>query len=181
MKIRTVLATTVGVGIGYVLGARAGRDKFEELKSQAQRIVSDPDVRAKVSDLPNQVRENLPKAKEAVSDALKGAADKAGSASGSDTSGMGAAAGGPMTTFEATAPVGAPDGMGTSGMHDSLGTPDPFDTPSTFTAEPLDTPGTFETMDPEPPTGTPSTFGMTTTEPLDDPDAPTMPGSTDRT
>ena len=51
MKVRTVLATAFGVGVGYVLGARAGRDRFDELKAQAQRIVSDPDVRQKVADL----------------------------------------------------------------------------------------------------------------------------------
>ena len=76
MKIRTVLATAVGVGIGYVLGTRAGRARFDEIKTQAQRIVTDPDVRQKVADLPNQVRENLPKAQAAVSDAIKTATDK---------------------------------------------------------------------------------------------------------
>jgi hypothetical protein len=76
MKFRTVLATAVGVGIGYVLGARAGRGKFEELKAQAQRIATDPGVRQKVADLPHQVRENLPKAQSVVSDAIRTASDK---------------------------------------------------------------------------------------------------------
>lgn len=76
MKVRTVLATAFGVAVGYVLGTRAGRGKFEELKAQAQRIVTDPDVRQKVADLPHQVRENLPKAQSAVSDAVKVASEK---------------------------------------------------------------------------------------------------------
>jgi len=80
MKFRTVLATAVGVGIGYVLGTRAGRARFDELKAQAQRIVTDPDVRQKVADLPHQVRENLPKAQAAVSDAIKTATEKVQSA-----------------------------------------------------------------------------------------------------
>lgn len=80
MKIRTVLAAAAGVGVGYVLGARAGRDKFDELKAQASRIVNDPDVRQKVADLPNQVRENLPKAQAVVSDTVKSASDKVQSA-----------------------------------------------------------------------------------------------------
>jgi hypothetical protein len=70
MRFRTVLATAAGVGVGYVLGTRAGRARFEEIKAQAQRIVTDPDVRQKVADLPNQVRENLPKAQAAVSEAI---------------------------------------------------------------------------------------------------------------
>lgn len=86
MKIRTVLATAFGVGVGYVLGARAGRDKFDEMKSQAQRLVNDPDVRQKVADLPNQVRENLPKAQAKVSETIKGATDKVQSATDSDSS-----------------------------------------------------------------------------------------------
>jgi hypothetical protein len=86
MKTRTVLATAVGIGVGYVLGTRAGRARFDELKAQAQRIVTDPDVRQKVADLPNTVRENLPKAQAAVSDAIKTATDKVHSAtSDSDT------------------------------------------------------------------------------------------------
>jgi hypothetical protein len=80
MRIRTVLATAAGIGVGYVLGARAGRAKFDELKAQAQRIVTDPDVRQKVADLPNQVRENLPKAQSVVTDAIKTATEKVQSA-----------------------------------------------------------------------------------------------------
>lgn len=76
MKIRTVLATAVGVGIGYVLGTRAGRARFEEIKTRAQQIVTDPEVRQKVFDIPDQVRENLPKAQSILSDAIKVAADK---------------------------------------------------------------------------------------------------------
>jgi len=81
MRFRTVLATAAGVGVGYVLGTRAGRARFEEIKAQASRIVTDPDVRQKVADLPNQVRENLPKAQAVVNDAIKVASDKIHSAS----------------------------------------------------------------------------------------------------
>lgn len=76
MKIRTSLAALAGAGVGYVLGARAGQERFEQIKAQAQRIVSDPEVRQKVADLPTQVKENLPKASGAVSDAVKSASDK---------------------------------------------------------------------------------------------------------
>ena len=107
MKVRTVLATAFGVAVGYVLGTRAGRGKFEELKAQAQRIVTDPDVRQKVADLPNQVRENLPKAQSAVSDAVKAASEKVQSATGRD-SGPTSAAPAPGTATGA-APTTAAD------------------------------------------------------------------------
>jgi hypothetical protein len=76
MRIRTTLTGLVGAGIGYVLGAKAGRERFEQIKSQFQRLVNDPEVRQKVADLPTTVKENLPKAQSAVSDAAKSASDK---------------------------------------------------------------------------------------------------------
>lgn len=77
MKFRTMLASALGVGVGYVLGAAAGRERFEQIKSQATRIVNDPEVRQKVADLPTQVKENLPKAQSVVADKVSGAKDKA--------------------------------------------------------------------------------------------------------
>jgi hypothetical protein len=76
MKIRTVLAAAAGIGIGYVLGTKAGRARFEEIKSQAERVLKDPEVRQKVHDIPEQVRENLPKAQAVVTDAIKVASEK---------------------------------------------------------------------------------------------------------
>ena len=144
MKVRTVLATAFGVGVGYVLGARAGRDRFDELKAQAQRIVSDPDVRQKVADLPNQVRENLPKAQSAVSDAVKGATGKAQSATGRDSS----------TTTGPSAPVG-PTGTGTTtvGTAAADDVTNTFEPPATFassttTGESLDVVEPLDVVDP---------------------------------
>ena len=153
MKVRTVLATAFGVGVGYVLGARAGRDRFDELKAQAQRIVSDPDVRQKVADLPNQVRENLPKAQSAVSDAVKGATGKAQSATGRDSS----------TTTGPSAPVG-PTGTGTTtvGTAAADDVTNTFEPPATFASsttasdsldpldpiDPVDAVGTTDAVDP---------------------------------
>lgn len=35
-----------GLAVGYVLGTRAGRERYEELKAQAARVAEDPKVRA---------------------------------------------------------------------------------------------------------------------------------------
>jgi hypothetical protein len=143
MKIRTVLATAAGMGIGYVLGARAGRGKFEELKAQAQRIVTDPDVRQKVADLPTTVRETLPKAQAAVSDAIKGASDKAQSGKGRDSS---------STDTTSTPGYSATGGTTTFSTSETTTPPVTPTTPSTTgTTSAPDTLGTFETPDPDAP------------------------------
>ena len=87
MRVRTVLAAVAGISIGYVLGTAAGRSKFEELKGQFEKIISDPEVREKLSHLPEVVRENLPKAQSMVNDAIKVAQDKVHAATGDKPAG----------------------------------------------------------------------------------------------
>ncbi|GAA2109006.1 hypothetical protein GCM10009841_29970 [Microlunatus panaciterrae] len=80
MKLRTIIATGAGLAIGYVLGTRAGRARFEELKSRASAVAHDPKVQAKVQDnianLADQVRRNADKMPAPVSDVIKKAADQ---------------------------------------------------------------------------------------------------------
>ena len=48
---RSKAAFIVGTGLGYVLGARAGRQRFEKLAAAGRRAWQDPRVQSKVSDL----------------------------------------------------------------------------------------------------------------------------------
>jgi len=41
------LAVLAGVGVGYVLGARAGRQRYEQMRSGANRLWHDPRVAEK--------------------------------------------------------------------------------------------------------------------------------------
>lgn len=41
----------VGAAAGYVLGARAGRERYEQIVSKAQELWGNPQVQAKVNDL----------------------------------------------------------------------------------------------------------------------------------
>jgi hypothetical protein len=43
------LSMLAGGAIGYVLGTRAGRGQYEQIKAQAQRVVNDPRVKSKVT------------------------------------------------------------------------------------------------------------------------------------
>ena len=39
----------LGVGVGYVLGTRAGRERYEQIKERATSVWNNPQVRQKVS------------------------------------------------------------------------------------------------------------------------------------
>lgn len=41
------LGILLGAGVGYVLGARDGRERYEQIKQQSQRIWKDPRVQEK--------------------------------------------------------------------------------------------------------------------------------------
>jgi hypothetical protein len=51
---------------GYVLGARAGRERYEQIKEQADRLVNNPTVRNAASEAKDVVAEKVPVVKEKV-------------------------------------------------------------------------------------------------------------------
>ena len=51
------LSFVAGVGVGYVLGARAGRSRYEQIKGQASRLWQSEPVQAKVSTATDAVRQ----------------------------------------------------------------------------------------------------------------------------
>lgn len=40
------LTLLAAVGVGYVLGTRAGRERYEQIKTQAQKVAADPRVQS---------------------------------------------------------------------------------------------------------------------------------------
>ncbi|SMX82629.1 hypothetical protein BSP239C_01512 [Brevibacterium sp. 239c] len=85
MKKRLILLA--GLGVGYVLGSRTGRQSYEKLKAQAQDLWTDPRVQDTVEKANQSIRDKSP----AVADAVQTAADKVNSAAGSGSTGTGAA------------------------------------------------------------------------------------------
>jgi hypothetical protein len=59
----------VGVAAGYVLGARAGRERYEQIKTGARKVARDPRVQAATHHAADV-------AKDKVSDAASQAVDK---------------------------------------------------------------------------------------------------------
>ena len=60
-----------GLGIGYVLGTRAGREKYEQLKSGAMKLWNDPRVQRQVDAAETFVKDKAPDVAEFVSDNAK--------------------------------------------------------------------------------------------------------------
>ncbi|WP_146069647.1 YtxH domain-containing protein [Arthrobacter sp. B0490] len=73
MKNKLVFAA--GMAAGYVLGTRAGRESYEQLRSKAQKLWNDPKVQDKVSSTTDTLKSKAP----AVQDSLKGVLKKGGS------------------------------------------------------------------------------------------------------
>ena len=61
----------VSGGIGYVLGARAGRERYEQIRSTALKIKGNPTVQATASKAADAAKEAAP----VVKDKVTGAAD----------------------------------------------------------------------------------------------------------
>ena len=75
-------------GVGYVLGARAGRERYEQIKSTATRVKNDPRVQEKAGQAADLAKEKAPVVKDRVTSAASSAASAAQdkvSRSGSDT------------------------------------------------------------------------------------------------
>ena len=60
-----------GLGLGYVLGTRAGREKYEQLKTGVMKFWNDPRVQRQVDAAENFVKDKAPDVAEFVSDNAK--------------------------------------------------------------------------------------------------------------
>jgi aminopeptidase N len=60
-----------GLGLGYVFGTRAGREKYEELRSAALKVWNDPRVQKQVDAAQDFVKDKAPEVADFVSDNAK--------------------------------------------------------------------------------------------------------------
>ncbi|MFJ4684748.1 YtxH domain-containing protein [Streptomyces sp. NPDC091377] len=65
---RYKLAFVAGLAVGYVLGTRAGRERYEQLKKQARQFAQNPAVRNTAETAAQQGREFAGKAYHVVSE-----------------------------------------------------------------------------------------------------------------
>lgn len=155
MKKRLILLA--GLGVGYVLGSRTGRQSYEKLKAQLQELWTDPKVQETVEKANQSIREKAP----AVADAVQTATDKVtaaaqeldgdedthgtpgtgsrstgsttGPGSTGSTSGPGSAGSttGPGSTRSTSGPTTGATGAGTTGPGSTRSTSGPGSTSST--------------------------------------------------
>lgn len=70
------LSLLVAAGVGYVLGTKAGRERYEQIRGQANRFAKDPRVQQKAREAADVVKDQAPIVKEKVSGAASAAASK---------------------------------------------------------------------------------------------------------
>ena len=60
-----------GLGLGYVLGTRAGRERYEQIKAAVGRVWNDPRVQHQVDSVGAYVKDKAPDLAEMVTDRAK--------------------------------------------------------------------------------------------------------------
>jgi hypothetical protein len=73
------LTLLIGFGAGYVLGARSGRERYDQIAAKAQQFWSDPRVQEKAGQAQQVVQEKAGQAGQAVKEKVGSSSD------GSDT------------------------------------------------------------------------------------------------
>ena len=74
------LKMLVAFGAGYVLGSRAGRERYEQIVDKAQGVWHDPRVQRKASQAQGVVQEKASQAGDVIAEKASNAASQAGSA-----------------------------------------------------------------------------------------------------
>jgi hypothetical protein len=100
-----------GVAVGYVLGARAGREKYNELVSTANKFWNDPRVQERVEQVQGFVKEKGPEVSGFVQDNAKRVTDTVTGKKKSDGSTGGSSTGttsGTTGTTSGTTSTGTP-------------------------------------------------------------------------
>lgn len=68
---RGKIVLLVGIGIGYVLGARAGRERYEDIKRVVRRFWNDPRVSHQVHNVEQFAKDKAPEVVDFLGDAAK--------------------------------------------------------------------------------------------------------------
>ena len=76
----------LGLGVGYVLGTRSGRSRYDQIVTKAKEVADRPDVRTVAGKVTATVQETVAAAQSKVGDKLPGMHSGPGSADAYPTS-----------------------------------------------------------------------------------------------
>jgi hypothetical protein len=76
------LPLLIAGGIGYVLGAKAGRERYEQLRSTYDKVKNDPRVQEKTGQAADFAKEKAPVVKDKLTEAAGAATEKVKAATG---------------------------------------------------------------------------------------------------
>jgi hypothetical protein len=71
VTMRGKILFVLGLGVGYVFGTRAGRARYNQMKTAALKVWNDPRVQEQVTAATEFVKENAPEVASAVSENVK--------------------------------------------------------------------------------------------------------------
>jgi len=87
------LTLLIGLGAGYVLGARSGRERYEQIVAKAQQFWSDPRVQEKAGQAQQVVQEKAGQAGQAVKEKIGSSSDGSDPYAGAVSSGSASSSG----------------------------------------------------------------------------------------
>ncbi|WP_432479719.1 hypothetical protein [Nocardioides sp. GXQ0305] len=79
------LTILIAGAVGYVLGTRAGRERYEQIKGLANKVKDDPRVQEKAHQAADLAKEKAPVVKDKVQDAASAASAKVKDATSDDS------------------------------------------------------------------------------------------------
>ena len=98
------LGMVVGAGIGYVLGTKAGRERYEQITASARQLLDKPQVKKVMDSVPGDLGARVEQVANKAADKVQEAGDKV-AASGAGTSGTSGSTSGTTTTTTTTTPA----------------------------------------------------------------------------
>ena len=80
------LPLLIAAGVGYVLGTKAGRERYEQIRATFNKVKDDPRVQEKTQQAAHLAKEKAPVVKDKLTEAADAATTKVKSATGSNDS-----------------------------------------------------------------------------------------------
>ena len=87
MKVMGKLGMAVGAAVGYVLGAKAGRERYEQITASARQLLDKPQVKQVLDSAPGNLGARVEQVANKAADKVQQAGDKVAAGSSSGTSG----------------------------------------------------------------------------------------------